>query len=142
MNPHDRYFTAQKINLPERTSALVAPRRKRSQSWRFAAGVVAGALLGLAWNQYACAMEGDEPSAECSLLAQRALYAADARDRGSSEEAQLSELSAVEEGGTITHAEADAWREAVGRVYLIRWAPPATHYLLQELRCSAVKKAI
>ena len=138
MNPHDKYFAAQKINLTERTSALVAPRRKRSQSWRFVAGVAVGLALGLAWAKTARA--ADESSVECSVYALRALHAADARDRGLSEEKQLSALATVEARGTITHAEAEAWREIVGRVYLIRWAPPQAHYLLQELRCSKVKK--
>ena len=140
MNPHDKYFASQKINLTERTSAFVAPRRKRSTAGRFVAGVAVGVLLGLARARSACATEA--PSVECSLYALRALHAADARDRGLSEEKQLSTLDTVEARGTITHAEAEAWREIVGRVYLIQWAPPKTHYLLQELRCSGVKKEV
>ena len=140
MNPHDKYFSAQKVNLTERTSAFVVPRRKRSQSWRFVAGVAVGLALGLAWSNTSRAAE--DPSVECSLYALRALHAADARDRGFSEKKQLSTLNTVEARGTITHAEAEAWREIVSRVYLIQWAPPKTHYLLQELRCSAVKKGL
>lgn len=140
MNPHDKYFAAQKVNLTERTSAFVVPRRKRSQSWRFVAGVAVGLAIGLAWAKSARA-DVEEPSPECSLYALRALHAADARDRGFSEEEQLSTLAAAEARGTITRAEATAWREIVGRVYLIQWALPPAHYLLQELRCAKVKKA-
>lgn len=140
MNPHDRYFTAQRVSLAPRTTGTPLHRARRPAPLRtFALGVAVGAALSYAAMSHAAPplMPIATPKT-CEIEAMTARSLAEARDAGQSEStvhARLDKVAATHPELALTEGDIRREHASIAEVWSLRHLTPDSIFAFTLHRC-------